>query len=338
MKKTGTVKEIGEAGIIERVQEKYSKVLSPFVKKGIGDDCAVLETPEDTLVLVTTDTLFEGVHFTAKTLSAEDLGWKSLAVNISDIAAMGGTPTAAFLSMAISQDTEVVFVESFLAGFNALAKETSVVLAGGDTVQSPSAAVITITLVGHCRKGRVVYRSGAQVGDDIWVTGPLGNAGAGLFLLLGEDPSDHGGYESLVEAHKRPKPRLDAGKALGEKRLATAMIDVSDGIAKDLCHICHESHIGALLQGSSIPMSEQIVRLAAQKDKDPMDWALNSGEDYELLFTASANNRKPVEALTRAILGIPAVRIGTIINGGGVKIQTATGVSDLPSGGYSHFA
>lgn len=338
MKNNRTVKDIGEAGVIERAQEAHSKKLPPFVKKGIGDDCAVLRTTRDASLLVTTDTLFEGVHFTARTLSAEDLGWKSLAVNISDIAAMGGTPMAAFLSIAIHQDTKVVFVESFLAGFNALAQETGVVLAGGDTVESPSATVVTVTLVGNCPKGQVVYRSGAQAGDDIYVTGPLGNAGAGLFLLLGEAPSGHSGYESLIEAHQRPKPRLHVGRALGEKRLANAMIDISDGIAKDLGHICHESLAGALLQSRDIPMSGELLKLAAQKNKDPMDWALNSGEDYELLFTASAKNRNAVAAVTTAILGIPADRIGTITKRRGIKIQTPAGERNLPLVGYSHFA
>jgi thiamine-monophosphate kinase len=282
--------------------------------------------------------LIESIHFTSQTMSPEDTGWKSLSVNISDIAAMGGTPTAALFSMGISRDKEVSFLESFLSGFNGLAQQTGVVLVGGDTVESPRATVITITLLGHCPQGRVVYRSGAQVDDDIWVTGPLGNAAAGLFLLLHKAPSDHRGYESLLEAHKRPKPRLEVGKGLGQRRLANAMIDVSDGIAKDLGHICQESHTGALLYGSSIPMSGQMLKLAAAEGKNPMDWAFHGGEDYELVFTASAKNRKAVEDLTESIMGLSAARIGTVTKGHGVKIEMPTGVAELPSGGYRHFA
>jgi thiamine-monophosphate kinase len=338
MKNNRAVKNIGEAGIIERARQSHSKRRAPYLEKGIGDDCAVLQTSRDTLLLVTTDTLFEEVHFTAETLSAEDLGWKSLAVNISDIAAMGGTPTAAFLSMAISQDTDVAFVESFFSGFNTLAKKTGIILAGGDTVRSPAAAVITVTLIGNCPKGGVVYRAGAQIGDDIYVTGPLGDAGAGLFLLLSKGPAAHSGYESLIEAHQRPKPRLEVGKALGRKHLANAMIDISDGIAKDLDHICRASHAGALLESRSIPISEPLLRLAAGNNMDPMDWVLNSGEDYELLFTASKNNRKSIAAVTEAILGTPAAMIGIVTKGQGIKIRTPAGEADLPAGGYSHFA
>jgi thiamine-monophosphate kinase len=335
---TKTLKNIGETGIIELIREKTSKRLPPFVRKGIGDDCAVLEASKDSLLLVTTDTLVEGVHFTPQTLSPEDIGWKALAVNISDVAAMGGMPSTAFLSMGISRATGVNFIESFLDGFNVLAEKTGVVLAGGDTVESPSSIVITITLLGNCPKDSVVYRSGAKVGDDIWVTGPLGNSAAGLFLLSDKSILDYSGYESLIEAHKRPMPRLDMGKALGGSHLAHAMIDVSDGIAKDLSHICQESDTGALLHPSSVPMAKEMQQLAAQAGKDPMDWALHGGEDFELLFTASAQDRKEVEALTEATLGIPAARIGTITEGDRVKIQTSTGPENLSSGGYHHFA
>jgi thiamine-monophosphate kinase len=333
-----TLKDLGEAGIIAFIRKEAFSALPSTVKKGIGDDCAVLETAKDDTVLVTTDTLIEGIHFTSQTLSAEDLGWKSLAVNISDIAAMGGTPTAAFFSIGMAQDAEVSFLEAFLCGFNALAEQTAVALAGGDTVESPSSMVITITLLGHCPKDRPVYRSGAQKGDDIWVSGPLGNAAAGLFLLLNKAPSDHAGHETLIKAHQKPKPRLEMGKALGQRGLANAMIDISDGIAKDLGHICQESNTGAIIEGPSIPMSKQMMGLAAQEGKDPMVWALHGGEDYELLFTASTQQRKDVEAITETTQGFPATRIGTITKGDGVKIETNGGIEELLTGGYRHFS
>jgi thiamine-monophosphate kinase len=202
-----TLNDIGEAGIIQLIQEKGPSRLPSYVKKGIGDDCAVLETTRDTVLLVTKDTLIEGIHFTTKTLPPEALGWKALAVNMSDIAAMGGTPHTAFLSIGIKPETEVSFIESFMAGFQALAGKTDIVLAGGDTVESPSSAVITVTLLGDCLPEHLVYRSGARVGDDVWVTGPLGNAAAGLFLLLNKKDSELSGYESLIIAHQKPIPR-----------------------------------------------------------------------------------------------------------------------------------
>jgi thiamine-monophosphate kinase len=335
--KKKTLKDVGEAGIIRLIQGKVSQKLPSYVKKGIGDDCAVLETAGDRVLLITTDTLIEGIHFTTRSLSPEALGWKALAVNISDIAAMGGTPRTAFLSIGAKPETEVRFIESFMAGFKALADKTDIVLAGGDTVESPTSAVITITLLGDCLPEHVVYRSGARVGDDLWVTGPLGDAAAGLFLLQNKQAPATSGYEPLVRAHQEPMPPLDVGKALGEMGLAHAMIDISDGIAKDLGHICEQSGTGALLRATSIPMSDRLLRLAAEVEKSPLDWALHGGEDYELLFTASSANEEKILTLTAKISGTPATKIGTIIHEDGIWLKTEKGKQSLESTGYVHF-
>jgi thiamine-monophosphate kinase len=333
-----TLKDLGEVDIIRLIQGKVSQKLPSYVKKGIGDDSAVLETSGDRVLLVTTDTLIEGIHFTDQTLSAEALGWKALAVNISDIAAMGGTPRTAFLSIGLKAKSKVSFLESFMAGFNALAKKTGIILAGGDTVESPSFVVITITLLGDCLPERVVYRSGAGVGDDVWVTGPLGNAAGGLFLLQTEEFASHSGYEPLVQAHQKPMPPLDVGKALGETGLAHAMIDISDGIAKDLGHVCEQSGVGAVLRAASIPMSSQLMRLAAEAEKEALQWALHGGEDYELLFTASTADREKVESLTAKLSGRPAMKIGTIIPGNGILLANQGARVPLEPGGYLHFS
>ncbi len=334
-----TLDDFGEAGIIQLIQGNVSQKLPPYVKKGIGDDCAVLaEAGWDKTLLVTTDTMIEGIHFTDQTLSPEALGWKALAVNISDIAAMGGTPRTAFLSIGIKPETEVSFLESFMAGFNTLAEKTGIALAGGDTVESPTSAIITITLLGDCLPEHVVYRSGARVGDDLWVTGPLGDAAAGLFLLQNKQAPPPSGYESLVRAHQEPMPPLDVGKALGESGLAHAMIDISDGIAKDLGHICEQSGTGALLQATSIPMSDKLQRLAAEVEKSPLDWALHGGEDYELLFTASSADEEKIVTLTSKISGTPVAKIGTIIHEDGIWLETEKGKERLGSGGYVHFS
>jgi thiamine-monophosphate kinase len=333
-----TLKDLGEAGIIRLIQGKVSQGLPSYIKKGIGDDCAVLETAGDRVLLVTTDTLIERIHFTDQTLSPEALGWKALAVNISDIAAMGGTPRTAFLSIGIKPETEVSFLESFMAGFQALARKTDVVLAGGDTVESPSWVVITITLLGDCLPEHLVCRSGARVGDDVWVTGPLGEAAAGLFLLQKNQATATSGYESLVRAHQKPMPPLDVGKALGESGLPHAMIDISDGIAKDLGHICEQNGTGALLQATSIPMSDKLQRLAAEVDKSPLDWALHGGEDYELLFTASSADEEKIVSLTSKVSGTPGAKIGTIIYEDGIWVETEKGKELLMPGGYTHFS
>ncbi|MBW2107605.1 MAG: thiamine-phosphate kinase [Deltaproteobacteria bacterium] len=333
-----TIQDIGEAAIINRIRKKAARDLPSFVTLGIGDDCAVIETTGDDVVLVTTDTLVEGVHFTFRIMPFEAIGWKSLAVNVSDIAAMGAVPTAAVLSLGLPKDLDATFVDAFLDGFDALAQKAGVVLAGGDTVESPHATVITVTLLGRCAKSRIVRRSGAQPGDDSWVTGPLGNAAAGLFLLSTRPPEDWHDYETLVNAHRRPAPRHPLGRALAEEALASAMIDLSDGIATDLGHICRESHTGALMQASALPLSDALVRLARLEGKSPLDWALYGGEDYELLFTASPNHKAHIKALTQAETGVAAVRIGTITPGTTVRIQTETGIKPLNSTGYQHFA
>ena len=335
--KTDKLIDIGEHGIIRLIQQKGPAKLPSYVKRGIGDDCAVLNTTSEKTLLVTTDTLIEGIHFTAKTLPPEALGWKALAVNISDIAAMGGTPRTAFLSIGIKPETEVSFIESFMAGFQALAGQANIVLAGGDTVESPSSAVITVTLLGDSLSDHLVYRSGANIGDDVWVTASLGNAAAGLFLLLNTEPSQRSGYEALVAAHQKPNPRHETGKALGKSGLAHAMIDISDGIAKDLGHICEESGTGALLRAASIPMSEELGRLAPGVSQDPLDWALHGGEDYELLFTASEVHQQEIISLTTKVSGSPAVKIGTITHEDGIWLEGDEGRQPLKQRGYVHF-
>ena len=333
-----SLNELGEAGIIQLIQEKGPAGLASHVRKGIGDDCAVLETGRDRLLLITTDMLIEGIHFTDQTLTPKALGWKALAVNISDIAAMGGTPHTAFLSMGLKPEASISFLESFMAGFKALADETAIILAGGDTVESPSFVAITVMLLGDCPPENVVYRSGARVGDDLWVTGPLGNAAGGLLLLREGMSSGLSGYASLIQAHQRPLPRLAEGKALGESGLVHAMIDISDGIAKDLVHICEQSHTGALLQATSIPMSDALLRLAADTKKSPLDWALHGGEDYELLFTAASSDEEKIVSLATKVSGSPPTKIGTIVKEDGIWLEGKTGRNRLQSGGYMHFS
>ena len=334
-----TLKDLGEEAIIRLIHRKaLSSPLPAHIKKGIGDDAAVLKTDPGKVLLVTTDTLVEGIHFTTRTMPDQALGWKALAVNVSDIAAMGGRPHTAFLSLGMTGDTAVDFVESFMTGFEALAGQAGIALAGGDVVEVESSRVISVSLLGDCVEDRVVYRSGARAGDDLWVTGPLGDAAAGLFLLLHQDAAAAAEYESLVLAHQRPMPRHELGRALAEKGLARAMIDLSDGIAKDLGHICEESGTGAIVQADSLPLSRELGELAAKADKSPLDWALHGGEDYEILFTAPPAAEGQIVSLTTEILGAPAVRIGTMVKGEGLWLETNEGRQPLRSGGYTHFS
>jgi thiamine-monophosphate kinase len=333
-----TLEDLGESGIIEFIQERSTTRAGPHVIKGIGDDCAVLEPGEGTTLLVTTDTLVEGIHFRQETLSSEALGWKVLAVNVSDIAAMGGSPHTAFLSVGLNRETEVGFLESFMDGFTSFAERAGVVLAGGDTVESPSFSVVTVTLLGNCMKGHVVYRSGARVGDDIWLTGHVGDAAGGLFLLQEKLSPRFSEYEALILAHQRPRPPFELGKALGESGWVNAMIDISDGIAKDLGHICEESVVGATLQGSSIPVSETLMRLSSELQENPLAWALHGGEDYQLLFTAPPAREQDILSLNPEGSTGRMAKIGTIIQEGGIWLETAVGRDPLESPGFLHFS
>jgi thiamine-monophosphate kinase len=334
----GTLEGLGEVDMIRLIQSMVSAERPHHLVKGIGDDCAVLKTPEDRELLVTTDTLIEGVHFTNQTLSPALLGWKSLAVSVSDIAAMGGKPHTAFLAMSIQRSRPVDFVKAFMEGFRACAGDMGVALAGGDVTESQSSAVITVTVLGACLSENVVYRSGAGVGDDVWVTGPLGNAAGGLFLLLNRKVSEHPHYSPLIMAHQKPSPPLDVGMALGESGLVHAMIDISDGIAKDLGHICEESGVGAMLVADALPTSEELERLTAEAGKEILGWALQGGEDYELLFTASPGSEERILSVTEEVSGRPAVKIGTIISGEGVWLETEKGREPLAPGGFVHFS
>ncbi len=327
---------VGESGVI-RLMQRFFPDHAHYVKKGIGDDCAVLETGGKDLLLVTTDMLAEGVHYTTKTTPYEDIGWKALAVNLSDIAAMGGTPHTAFLSIGLKSSTPVSILESFMRGFREMACEAGVFLAGGDTISVTSHSVISVTLLGRCSPEGLVFRSGARVGDDIWVSGFLGNAAGGLEILLRNEHKEEEGRQMLISSHQRPAPRLKLGKALGESGLAHAMIDLSDGVAKDLRHICDESNVGAVLDRGSIPISEPLQALARDLSHDPIDWALNGGEDYELLFTTLPEDRKKIEELTVSVMGRTAARIGFVVKDKGVWLRAGSMRTQLTHRGYTHF-
>ena len=200
-----------------------------------------------------------------------------------------------------------------------------------------SDSVISVTLLGRCSPEGLVFRSGAQVGDDIWVSGFLGNAAGGLEVLLANEHKEEGDRQILVSSHQRPAPRLKLGKALGESGMVHAMIDLSDGVAKDLRHICDESGVGAVLNQESVPISEPLRTLARDLSHDPFDWALSGGEDYELLFATPLEYRKEIEEITKNVMGKAATRIGLIVKEQGLWLQTVGDRIQFPYGGYTHF-
>jgi thiamine-monophosphate kinase len=286
---------LAEKSLIARVRRQARN--GRGVATGIGDDCAVLCVPPGHQALITTDFSLEGVHFRRKWHSAESVGHRCLARGLSDIAAMGGVPIAVFVSLALPRDLAPLWVDGFANGLLKLASRQGVSLAGGDTAQSPGGVLADVMVVGSVPKGRAILRSGARAGDRIYVSGKLGGSAATLGLLL--EKSRRKLVPREFAAHFFPEPRIDVGKFLQEKRLASAMIDISDGLSTDLAHICEESEVGAEIQAEEIPLAridEQLVNLHA---------ALHGGEDYELLFTS--NKRIPPR-----IAGIPITQIGEI--------------------------
>lgn len=295
-------------------------VRNPAVRLGIGDDCAILRLPSKDEALLTTDFSLEGVHFRREWQSPECIGHRCLTRGLSDIAAMGGRPIAAFLSLALPGNCSQKWVDRFLRGFLNLAKKYKVELAGGDTAQSPTGVLADVMVVGSVTKGRALLRSGASVGDQIYVTGTLGESAAALSLLS---------RNKIKRRDVFPEPRIEIGEWLQKNRAASACIDISDGLSTDLAHICNESGVGAVIEAEAIPIH---LHSSARRSDAGLDLALHGGEDYELLFTAARAKRLPTH-----IAGVRITRIGEIVRGSGMKMTQAGKQSVLKARGWEHF-
>jgi thiamine-monophosphate kinase len=309
-----------ELELIQRIRRAASRTRTKL-SRGIGDDCAVLDIPRGHEVLITTDFSLEGVHFRREWHPPDAVGHRCLARGLSDIAAMAAIPRAVFLSLALPADLPQPWVDEFIRGFLNLARRYSATLAGGDIAQSPNGILADIVVVGIIPKGKAVLRSGACPGDTLYVSGTLGASVATLEEL-------RRGKKLRPRAHLRhfyPDPRITLGRYLRQHKLASAMIDTSDGLSTDLGHICDESRVGAIIDAAALPTTGA--------DNAPQ-LALHGGEDYELLFTAPANKRIPSE-----IAGVPITRVGAITRGRQIKLQFPDGkVEPLPAAGWQHFA
>jgi thiamine-monophosphate kinase len=340
---------LGEFGLIGRIRARVGR-RSSGMRLGIGDDAAILEAPPGHEVLVTTDMLLEDVHFKRSWGCLRELGRKSLAVNVSDIAAMGGSPHYAFLGLGLPfQGVTLAEVDAILAGLEDEAGSAGVTLAGGDTCGSRSGLVLSVTLVGSVPVGHAIRRSGARPGDGIWVTGSLGGSSAGLLALerglrpqaawpaeldrpswLG--PADEAALREGVAAHLTPTPRLAVGQAL--RGCATSMIDLSDGLASDIGHVCAESGVGAHVQADLVPLHPGARVAARWTGRNVLDLALRGGEDYELLFTCPAD---PCPRLAVAAPGLRVTRIGEVADALPVPVlEWADGRSEVLAGGFDH--
>lgn len=323
-----------EKNIISLFEEMAKATPSPsFLLKGIGDDAAVLEFA-DTYLLYTTDLLVENTHFRWEWMPPFALGYKSLAVNLSDIAAMGGKPECFTVSIGLPEDFPEEKLFAILKGLESIARKYKVSLIGGDTVQSEK-TVINIMVIGQAKKNQVLFRSSAQVGDVIFVSGYLGDAAAGLAIL--EQGIEDESFSLLIKAQLLPEPEVALGCYLAQTGLVHAMIDISDGIASDLGWICQESGVGAFIYHDLLPISPACKRAASRLHQDYLSWALGGGEDYRLLFTAPQETadelrQKVAEEFKREIF-----IIGEITAGDRVYLVHNGQKKDITGKGYSHF-
>jgi len=329
------LKDIGEFGFIDRIQPET--LTSPEnVIKGIGDDCSVCRATRNRVILLTTDMLVEGVHFQLASIPPYKLGRKSIAVNLSDIAAMGGTPKEALVSIAIPDTVPVDTLDVVYEGMKSMAREFDVNLVGGDTTASPLHLVINVALVGEAREEEVLYRSGAKQKDVVFLTGPVGASAAGLDSLLATRSFE--GQDALVDAHFDPHPHVRAGQIIAGLGVAHSLIDVSDGLAGDLGHICTESRVGAIIKEDKIPTTELFCAYCERFELDPTRLATHVGEDYVLLGTVP---EKAAGKLGKALesAGCEFFPIGRIVKEPGVRLLTPDGSTRaIEPAGWNHFA
>ena len=312
-----------EREFIERVRKLIGTAKRRELVRGIGDDCAVLQVPAGQQILITTDLCIEGVHFRREWHAPDSVGHRCLARGFSDIAAMGGEPVACFLSLGVPKGLSQKWVNEFLRGFLQLARRFKVPLAGGDTSSSKKITA-DIVVAGKVPSGTALLRSGASPGDQIYVTGDLGYSAAVLKRLYARKKVSG----RAVDRHLYPVPRVEVGGALRQKKWATAMIDLSDGLSVDLAHVCDESGASAVVEAETIPIAKGAT----------LDLALHGGEDYELLFTA-----RPGIKLPQKIAGVRLTMIGRIerksSRGPQVKIRDHRGdLTTLKPKGWQHFS
>ncbi|GJL59351.1 MAG: thiamine-monophosphate kinase [Nitrospirales bacterium] len=337
------VSKIGEFPLIRALTRGFSPP-GPRTLIGMGDDAALLAHPSSAHIVISTDLLVENIHFSKHTSSFFDLGYKAAVANLSDIAAMGAIPTYILVAVALPSHVRYGDWKDLYRGLSVPCKAHGVQLVGGDTSASHSSLFLAITILGQVKPGQTLTRGGAQEGDIIYVSGSLGNSAAGLAYLT-HHPS-HGKISKLrqpikflVRRHLQPTPRIELGRLLSSRRLASSALDLSDGLSGDIQHLCRQSQVGALIQESSLPMSRHLIAYASEVNIDPLPWALHGGEEYELLFTVSPKKQHRLE-LAAKHLRIPTTAIGVITSRrSGVQIVHQDGKTQkLVSQSYVHFS
>ena len=309
---------LGEFELIARLTAGLEPLAA--ADTGVGDDCAIIDASvgSSELLLATCDSQVEGVHFTLQTSPPEHIGRKALAINLSDIAAMGGEPRYALVSLILPADLPLETLDGIYAGLRDEALRYQTAIIGGNIAGAGKSGqlIIDITALGSVERGQALLRSGAHIGDVLCVTGSLGDSAAGLYSLL-HPALDVSPQDVMVvrNAHTMPTPRINEGRVLSHfgPQIVTSLLDVSDGLSGDLGHICERSKIGAYIDLAALPMSQAMRRLAKMAGKEPEQWALHGGEDYELLFTVSSGHEQAVINAVRQATGTEVSVIGTIV-------------------------
>lgn len=338
------ISSLGEFGLIDRIEASFKPTLKSTIK-GIGDDAAVIRYGNaDKATVISTDLLNEGIHFDLIYHPAKHLGYKAVAVNVSDICAMNATPKHITVSLALSSKASVEWVDAFYEGVNAACQHYEIDLIGGDTTSSLKGITISITAVGEADPDKITYRSGAKDGDLVCITGHLGAAYLGLQILerekqiFLENPGvqpDLDKAETLIGAQLKPEARVDMVKAFAKAGVVpTSMIDISDGLASELYHICKQSNVGALIEESGVPILQEAEMKAIDFGLDPITCALSGGEDYELLFTVDPKDVDKIKFLPDLYIA------GEIVPAkDGLKIHTKGGnLHQIPAQGWRHFS
>ncbi|SFM78665.1 thiamine-phosphate kinase [Thermodesulforhabdus norvegica] len=347
-----TIKDLGEFGFIELIRNRFRHHRRSDVVVGIGDDVAVVDVGPFYL-LATCDGQVEGVHFLSDRVPPRYSGRRLVAVNASDIAAMGGTPLWALVAMNVPDHTDVSYLEEFYEGIVEGLEKIGASLVGGNCSRTSRDTVFDLFLTGRVEKGRMVTRSGAKPGDLLVVSGTLGRARAGLTLLLRKDAeslqkilegSSRSGIDDLLKNailhYYAPEPRMELGRFIGSEGLARAMIDVSDGLLQDTLHICRSSGVDVVIDLESIPVDESCALVAKEVGEDPLEWALTGGEDYELLFATTQKDFKRLFEIFGSVVGLNV--IGYFREGSGrvwIRMNDGSEVSAefFASMGWTHF-
>jgi thiamine-monophosphate kinase len=346
---TTTVADLGERALIQRITARLAT--PAWLVVGPGDDAAVVEPPRGALDVFTTDVQVEGVHFDRRFVPPEAIGHRALAVNLSDLAAMGARPRAALLSLVLPDALDVATVDGLLDGLLALADAHRVAVVGGNVSRSPGPLVVDVTAIGAVRRRRILTRSGARPGDRVYVTGTIGDALVGLESLQHRADLHRADlkvrpYTEAVGAdlqvgpqehrYLRPEPRVRAGLAIAGCRAASACMDLSDGLADAVRQMAAASAVGIELDAAALPIAEPVRRWHDGRGRDPVEAALQGGDDYELLLTSRPAHHGRLRGAQRALAGLPITRIGVVTRERRLVLRTADGMRELPAG-FEHF-